>query len=138
MTKNRPLIGTAVFIIKDWKFLIWKRKSNHWEGTWCIPWGHLEFWETIEECVKREALEESWVNIKDVEFLWIRNDISKDKHYVTIFMKSKHDFWEVQLTEFDEFYEWKWIKIDNLPENLFYIFWNFVEENVDLIKSILS
>jgi len=137
MKKNRPLIGTWVFVIKEWKFLLGKRKSNFWDWKWCLPWWHLEFWETLEECWKRETLEESWVIVKDIEFLWISNDITENKHYVTIFMKSNYDYWKAIITDFDEFYEWNWVDLDSLPNNLFEIFSNFLDNNRDIIEKIL-
>jgi len=137
MTLKRPLIGTAVFVIKNWKFLLGKRKSNHWDKTWCIPWGHLEFWETYQECWARETYEEAGVTIKDIEFLWISNDIGIEKHYVTIFMKSNYKSWTADITDFDEFHEWIWVDLDSLPDNLFYIFEDFLNNNKELIKKYL-
>lgn len=137
-TNNRPLVWVAVFVINQWKFLLWKRKSEFWEWKWCVPWWHLEFWKTLEDCWARETLEESWVIVRNVEFLWIANDITKNKHYVTVFMKWKYDSWEPIVTKFDEFYEWKWVSLDSLPENLFDIFRNFLGKNKNTIESALK
>ena len=45
-------------------------------------------YETWEDCAIRETLEETGLNIKDVRFGYVTNDMMKDagKHYVTIFM----------------------------------------------------
>lgn len=136
--ENIPKVWTWVFVFKDKKFLIWKRKSSFWDWTWCLPWGHLEFWETFEECGKREAKEEFNIEIKDIEFLGISNDFTETKHYVTIFMVSKYNWGEINLTIFDEFTEWKWINLEELPSNLFPIFKNFLDKNVELVRNKIS
>ena len=138
MKEKRPLVGTGVFVVKNGKFLLGKRKSHFWDGKWCIPWWHLEFWETLEECWKRETLEEAWIQIQDIEFLGISNDILENKHYVTVFMKSTYESWEAVVTDFDEFYEWKWVDLEELPENLFDIFRNFLEKNKGVIVELLG
>ena len=138
MDKKRPSVWTWVFVIKDWKILVWKRKSNLGDGTWSLPWWHLEFWETFEECGIRETLEESWVNIRNIKYLWISNDVTENKHYVTIFMNCFYKWWEPHVTDFDEFYEWEWFDLKELPKNLFPIFENFLNDNFDLVKKILK
>ena len=75
---ERPKVGLGAYIIKDDKILLGKRKSAHGEGTWCPPGGHLEFNERLEECAIRETMEEAGINIKNVRFLTITNDIFKD------------------------------------------------------------
>lgn len=136
--KKMPLVWTWVFVIKEKKFLLWKRKSKLWDWTWSLPWGHLEFWETLEECWKRETFEEFWINIKDIEILWVSNDIKDDKHYVTIFLFSSYEWWNINISNYDEFYEYKWTDLENLPENLFYILENFLNNNISSLKKILN
>ncbi len=136
--KNIPIVWTWVFVIKDRKFLLWKRKSKLWDWFWSLPWWHLEFWETLEECWKRETLEEFWINIKDIEILWVSNDIKDNKHYVTIFMVSNYEWWSINISNYDEFYEYRWCNLENLPKSLFYIFDNFLNKNINSIKNILN
>lgn len=58
-------------------------------GTWALPGGHLEFGESFEDCVKRELLEETALDVINLEFLTATNDVmeAEGKHYITIFMK---------------------------------------------------
>lgn len=32
-------------------------------GNWELPWGGLEYGEKIEDCIRREILEETWMNV---------------------------------------------------------------------------
>lgn len=114
-------IGIGVFIFKDGKFLMGRRRNAHGDGTWSIPGGHLEFGETFEDTAKREVLEETGLAIKNVRFGAVTNDHfrDEDKHYVTIWMLSDWESGKEQITEPDKFIEMQWRDFDTLPEPLF-------------------
>jgi len=138
MENKNVRVGVWVVLMKDWKILLWKRKNSHWDWNYQFPWWHLEFWESFEECVIRETMEESWVNIKGVKYMWLSNDVIENKHYVTIFMNALYGWWEPHVTDFDEFYEWGWFDLEKLPNNLFPIFESFLNKNFDLVKTIIK
>jgi len=118
--KNIPKIGVGVFIKKDGKILLGKRKGSHDAGTWSPPGGHLEFKESLENCSIRETLEEAGIKIKNIKFTTITNDIfEKDnKHYITVFMVADYDSGEVSIKEPDKCDEWSWFPWDDLPSPL--------------------
>ena len=66
--------GLLVFN-KDGKLLLGLRNYNqeiadsemHEEGTWSCPGGNIEYGETFEQAVTREAKEETGIDIKDPE-----------------------------------------------------------------------
>jgi 8-oxo-dGTP diphosphatase len=64
------------------------RKGSHGAGTLALPGGHLELYETWEECATREVLEECNLQLSTPIFGHVTNDPIPDegKHYVTIFM----------------------------------------------------
>lgn len=114
-------IGIGVFVFKNGKFLMGRRRNAHGDGTWSIPGGHLEFGETFEDTAKREVLEETGLAIENVRFGAVTNDHFKDegKHYVTIWMLSDWKSGKEQITEPDKFIEMQWRDFDTLPEPLF-------------------
>ena len=64
--------------------------TDHSPDTWSLAGGHLEYGESFEECAAREVLEETGIEIENVQFLTaVETLFEADKrHYVTIFMKA--------------------------------------------------
>jgi 8-oxo-dGTP diphosphatase len=56
---------------------------------WCPPGGGLEFGETIEECLKREFLEETNTEISVGKFLTINEFINPPLHAIELFYEVK-------------------------------------------------
>ena len=114
-------IGIGVFVFKDGKFLMGKRRNAHGDGTWSIPGGHLEFGESFEDTAIREVKEETGLKIKNVRFGAVTNDVfeAEDKHYVTIWVLSDWESGTEEITEPDKFVSMEWRDFDNLPKPLF-------------------
>lgn len=131
--KKRPGVGIGVCILKDEKFLWGKRKNSHGAGSWSFPGGHLEYNETWQECAKRETLEETGIEIKNVRFAVVTNDIfpNEEKHYVTIFMIADYSAGEVKVMEPEKCAEWKWFDWNNPPQPLFISGQNFIKSGFD-------
>jgi 8-oxo-dGTP diphosphatase len=134
--EDRPLIGIGVIVIKDNKALLGKRKNSHGEGSWCFPGGHLEFNEKIEECGRREVLEETGIEIKNIKLGPFTNDIFKKegKHYVTLFLISDYDSGEVRVMEPDKFEKWGWFEWGKLPKPLFLPIQNLLKQKFNPFK----
>ena len=131
--ESRPKVGVGVIVKKDNKILAGRRKNAHGRGSWCFPGGHLEFGESWEECARREAEEETGVQIKNVRFFTATNDFFKEeqKHYITIFMVADWESGEVELREPDKSEEWEWFSWDDLPEPLFVPWQNLLKTGLD-------
>lgn len=127
---DRPGVGVGVIVTKDDKILLLKRTGSHGAGTWCLPGGHLELNEHIEDCAIRETIEEASIAIKDVRVVGFTNDImhSEGKHYITIFVESIYARGEVKIGEPHKCTEIGWFSWNNLPQPLFLPLKNFVEK----------
>jgi 8-oxo-dGTP diphosphatase len=114
-------VGVGVFIFKDRKFLMGRRKGSHGSGTWSIPGGHLEFGESFEATAKREVKEETDLDITNVRFGAVTNDFfpEENKHYITIWVLSDYASGAARITEPDKFIEQEWHSFDDLPSPLF-------------------
>ncbi|CAH0480589.1 unnamed protein product [Peronospora belbahrii] len=70
--------------------LIGQRKDSHGEGKFALPGGHLEMYESWEECAIREVKEETDLDLMEAHFATVTNDPMEDegKHYITILMQA--------------------------------------------------
>ncbi|CAK4027784.1 8-oxo-dGTP diphosphatase [Vibrio crassostreae] len=92
--------------------------------------------ESIEECAKRETLEETGLVVSAFEKLSFTNDIfeKENKHYITLFVVTSDASGEPDVTEPDKCKQWKWFKLDELPEPLFLPLTNLLSDQVILGK----
>ena len=119
--KPRPKVGVGVLIVKEGKVLFGKRKGAHGAGSWCFPGGHLEFMEKVEDCAKRETLEEAGVKIKNISYVTITEDMGKaeGEHYITVFVMAEWESGEAKVMEPDKCEGWGWFEWDKPPKPLF-------------------
>ncbi|KXT01476.1 hypothetical protein AC578_9535 [Pseudocercospora eumusae] len=120
MTEDHPhvRVGVGVFVLdapqrgSNPRFLIGRRIGSHGAGTYALPGGHLEFGETLEACAAREVLEETGLEVTNIQFLTATNDmmLSENKHYITMFMTClrKDSSAEAQTLESDKCEGWDW------------------------------
>ncbi|MBS3123103.1 NUDIX domain-containing protein [Candidatus Woesearchaeota archaeon] len=134
--EKRPKVGVGVIVIKDRKVLLGKRKNTHGEGHWSYPGGHLEFGESWEECCRREVMEETGIEIKNLRFGTLTNDVfeGEDKHYITICMISDFASGEVKIMEPEKCEEWNWFEWHDLPQPLFLPTINQLKNNFNPFK----
>lgn len=127
---QKPQVGTAIIIIKDNKILLMKRKGPHGTGTWSPPGGHLDVGESLEACAAREAKEEVGVDVVDIRFRAVTNDVFEEeaKHYVTIWLEGRPTG-EPFIAAEKEVEEIGWFAWDTLPEPLFLPLENLIKEN---------
>ncbi len=116
---GRPLVGVGVVFVRQDRVFLARRQGAHGEETWASAGGHLEWGETLEECARREALEELGVTVGGLQFLCISNIIAYGRHYVDVEFLGDIGDQEPQLAEPEAFSEFGWFSLDDLPEPLF-------------------
>ena len=72
-----------------------KRGAPPAKGLWSVPGGAIDLGETVEECLKREVLEETGIEIEVEDFLRYVDVILKEGatgniqyHYVVLYFKA--------------------------------------------------
>lgn len=138
---NRPIIGIAAIIFNDKnEVLLLHRKSKVGKNTWGFPGGKLDINEGLEDCIKRETKEECNINIIDLEFVNLTNDIMYDieQHYVTLYYKILSYDGELKNMEPNKCDEIKWFNINNLPINLFSPIKNLLKKDKLFINSLIN
>ena len=115
----RPLVGVGVVFVRQGRVFLAKRQGSHGEATWASAGGHLELGESLEECARREALEELGVTVGHLGFLCVSNIIAYGRHYVDIEFLGDIADQQPQLVEPDSFSDAGWFPLDQLPQPLF-------------------
>lgn len=132
-TEQRPRVGVGILIRRDGKVLLGKRRGSHGAGQWCPPGGHLEFMETIERCVRREAREEAGVEFGPVIAKVTTEDFfeADGRHYISVTSIADWHAGEPQIFEPEKFEAWEWFPWDALPEPIFVPIENLRREGFD-------
>lgn len=113
-------VGVGVFIIKDGKVLLGKRKNAHGENEYAGPGGYLEYGETAEQTALREIAEECGIQVKNLKMLCVSDLLTYyPKHYIDIGFTAEWESGEPEVLEPHKLEAWEWFDIDKLPENLF-------------------
>jgi 8-oxo-dGTP diphosphatase len=114
-------VGIAVFVLRGGRFLMARRRGAHGAGTWSVPGGHLEHGESFEDTAVREVAEETGVQIGNVRFGAVTNDVFTDEglHYVTVWMLADHVAGEPAILEPAKCTALAWHDFDDLPSPLF-------------------
>lgn len=123
---NYIKVGLGIMIKDGNKVLLGHRASNRKDtggiyepDSWTFPGGKQEYDETMLEGAIREVKEETNLNIEDLEIFSASDDISSDRHYITIqIIAHKYDG-ELKVMEPTKEDEWKWFDLEDLPNNLY-------------------
>jgi 8-oxo-dGTP diphosphatase len=115
-----PRVGVGVFVVRDGKVLLGLRRGSHGSGTWGTPGGHLEHGESIEECARREVLEETGLEVADLRLGPYTSDVFPEgKHYVTLYVICRPIGGVLTVMEPHKCERWEWCHWEALPEPLF-------------------
>lgn len=126
----RPV--TAAVIKKDGKILIARRKHAFMGYHWEFPGGKLEDNETLEECLKREIMEELGIDIAVGALVSSRKHVINCQVAIILYAyHAEHISGDIVLTDHDEI---AWVAPEDLSQ---YSFpdpdWQIVQE---LLKNI--
>jgi 8-oxo-dGTP diphosphatase len=139
MIMTRPKIGVAALVFQEGKVLLHHRKGPVASGVWAPPGGHLEFGETIEECAKRELLEEAGIEALHVISGPWTNDVMDHGHYVTFFTFITQFRGTPQTMEPEKASDLHWCELHNLPEPLFPSVRSFIAKyGIEKIEAYLT
>ena len=116
------IVGASVFIHKNGRLLMQKRKDN---GCWADHGGCCELGETVEDTAKRELLEETGLTACFLELLGVFSGKDLFYSYPNGDMVSNvniaylcEDFTGELLTATNETSDLQWFSLDELPENI--------------------
>ena len=116
------IVGASVFVHKDGKLLLQKRKDN---GCWADHGGCCELGENVEETAKRELLEETGLTAISLELLGVFSGKDLDYTYPYGDMVSNvniaylcENFTGDLIYQTNETADLQWFNLYNLPDNI--------------------
>jgi 8-oxo-dGTP diphosphatase len=83
---SSPTPTVDVILQRDSKVLMIRRKKDPFKDRLALPGGFVNEGETVEEAMKREAMEETSLEVEPVDILGVYSDPRRDprKHIVTV------------------------------------------------------
>lgn len=121
-------IGVAVIWNNQGQILIDKRRlEGLMGGLWEFPGGKIELGESVEECIKREILEELGIEIEVGDRLITINHAYTHFHVTLTVHHCRHLTGIPQPIECDEI---RWVKLDELDE------YPFPQANIHIIHAL--
>ena len=112
-TRPTVTVGPLIFNKEGKLFLM---QSPKWHNKWVIPGGKIELGETMEHALKREIKEETNLELADIQFLTVLENIFdpvfiKKKHFIHLnFTEKAKNFENVILNE--EAIAHKWVTLE--------------------------
>jgi 8-oxo-dGTP diphosphatase len=89
MEHRNPLPTVDIILQRDLKVLMIKRKKDPFKGILALPGGFVNEGETVEGAVRREAKEETSLEVEPIDILGVYSDPTRDprKHSMsTVFI----------------------------------------------------
>ena len=120
---HRPVVvvGAAILVVDgNNRLLMMKRSDNH---CWGIPGGSLEPGEMVEHAGRREALEESNLEIDETSLfgvfsgpeLYYKYPNGDEVYNVIVAYLARS--WQGEIKLNDEHTEWNWFSANEIPDN---------------------
>jgi ADP-ribose pyrophosphatase YjhB (NUDIX family) len=78
MEYRNPVPTVDVILERDSKILMVRRKAEPFKGGIALPGGFVNEGETVEEAAKREAMEETSLDIEPIDILGVYSDPERD------------------------------------------------------------
>ena len=135
-------IGVHAFIKKGNKFLVLKRSDNktYMPAFWDIPGGSLEMGENVEEAIIREVREETRLNIKLGEVVFVYSNMNElpFRQTIQIIYNAEYVQGDVILNNI-EHSDYKWASLNECKElRLINFLQDFINNKSELIEGLLS
>ncbi len=123
-------VGVGVFLFRDNQVLLGERIGAHGAGTWALPGGQLDFGESVEQCARREVIEETGLELSAFRRVGFTDDIFHGEgiHCVTLYLAARCPEGEPENREPEYCKQWRWFEFDSLPQPLFLPLSSFLEK----------
>ena len=84
MTRKSPKLAVDAVILKNDSIILIKRKYDPYSGNWALPGGFVEYGETVEDALIREAKEETGLDVRIKRIVGVYSDPDRDPRGHTV------------------------------------------------------
>ena len=101
-------------LIRNMNGKIFLMKSPKWGGKWLVPGGKVEKGDSMKETVRKEVLEETGLEVKNIELMNVKDggnpdDFSRDTHFIFLNFTCRAKNKDVELDQ-REAVDYTWIE----------------------------
>lgn len=113
-----PGVGTGLAILRDGKLLLYRRTRPPEAGHWNIVGGKIDHLEQSHVAARREAGEESGLEIGAIDFLCVSEQIfpGESQHWISLIYQTTDFAGEPRVMEPEKLPEFGWFDLDDLPQ----------------------
>ncbi len=117
---DTPGVGCGIVFLKDASILLLQRKTSPEADSWGIPGGKVDFLETAEKAIRREAFEETGLQVGSITLLGLSEQLfhGERQHWLGILFLAESYSGNVQLLEPEKHAGIDWFRLYDLPAKL--------------------
>lgn len=137
MERFKLVTACHLILIEKNQILLLRRYNTGYEdGNYSVVAGHIDGNESVIKAMRREALEEAGINIKenDLEIVHVMHRYTKERESIDYFLTCKHYSGQIQIMEKDKCDELAFYDLDNLPKNVI----PYVRKAIEYYKNNIS
>ncbi|MBZ9655607.1 NUDIX domain-containing protein [Phyllobacterium lublinensis] len=114
---HAPGVGCGIVFLKDSHILLLQRKKSPEAGAWGIPGGKVDFLETAEQAIRREAMEETGLRAGEISLLGLSEQLFHDEqqHWLGVLFLAQDHTGEIKLLEPEKHGGIDWFPLGSLP-----------------------
>ncbi|WP_201299344.1 NUDIX domain-containing protein [Plantibacter sp. T3] len=117
---SHPRSGCGVAIVREGRILLLERLREPEAGSWGIPGGKVDWMERLEDAVRREALEETGLELGSIELLCVVDHFEEalQQHWISPVYLAEDTVGEPELREPEKHGGLRWFPLEVLPERV--------------------